>query len=202
MNTAELECILSRAMDGSSNDDDDSGSSCRFLGVFAADQAPVRLAASDYPCAYVVNTDPASMPGQHWVAFYAQSPRHLEFFDSYGRHPSAYVHVRAPANCASFIMYNPHSFQSLRSVVCGHYCVLYLVMRAVAREPRLTILHMLRRYSAENGRRGSPYPQDRLVRRFVRSFVSRLHISNCVSERHRCGGGQCCRARSLCAQEP
>lgn len=192
MNTSELECILSRALLGNS-------SGCRFLGVFAADCAPVRLTAGEYPCAYVVNTDPASAPGQHWVAFYAETPRHMEFFDSYGRHPSAYAHVRVPATCASFIQCNPHSFQSLRSVVCGHYCVFYLVNRIVARRPWLSILHTLtlRRFSASH-RSGTPYPQDKLVRRFVRSVVLRLRIRECVSERHLCAGGQCCSARSRC----
>lgn len=187
MNTAELDCILSRAL---------HGSGCHFLGVYAADHAPTRLA--DYPCAYVVNTDPATMPGQHWVAFYAQSPHHLEFFDSYGRHPTAYAYIRLPRNAAPFLKYNKHSFQSRRSVVCGHYCVFYLVKRIVARWPHLYILRALRRFSA-TARRGKPHPQDKLVRRFVQSVVLRLQISQCISQLHRCGGGQCCSSRIRCA---
>jgi hypothetical protein len=187
MNTSELDCILSRAM---------HGSGCHFLGVYAADRAPTRLV--DYPCAYVVNTDPATKPGQHWVAFYAHSPQRLQFFDSYGRPPAAYPHVRLPHNAMPILTSNKYSFQSKRSVVCGHYCIFYLVKRVVAGWSHPFILRTLRRFSA-SARFGLPHPQDALVRRFVRFLVSRLHIRKCITELHRCGGGQCCSSRHSCA---
>ena len=43
----------------------------QFRGVFAANRLPKRV--SRYPSAYIVNTDPASKPGTHWVAFYLPS---------------------------------------------------------------------------------------------------------------------------------
>ena len=51
-----------------------------YLGVFSRDELPHSF--TRYPSAYVANTDPRSLPGQHWVAFYHLSPTHLEFFDS------------------------------------------------------------------------------------------------------------------------
>ena len=37
-----------------------------FFGVFPSDQIPEK----QYPGGYIVNTDPASQSGQHWVAFF------------------------------------------------------------------------------------------------------------------------------------
>jgi hypothetical protein len=190
MNTSELECILSRAI-----------RRCQFLGVHAADRAPLHLpvAASEYPCAYVVNTDPEHAPGKHWVAFYATSPGQLEFFDSYGRPPLAYPHIRLPANVVQ-INYNGIELQSRRSTVCGHYCIFYLLKRADW--SRTFLLNTLKRFKNSTnrlvrpGQRHVPYPQDKLVRRFVRNTVVRLDLVRCCSALHRCGGGQCCKARS------
>ena len=55
-------------------------SSTKFLGVFSRDLIP--LSCNSYPSAFVANTDPSSLTGRHWVAFYHISPTHLEFFDS------------------------------------------------------------------------------------------------------------------------
>ena len=38
-----------------------------FGGVYASDQLPETVR---YPCAMVLNTDPADEPGEHWVATY------------------------------------------------------------------------------------------------------------------------------------
>ena len=93
----------------------------RFLGVFAADRIPKLIS---FPCCYVVNTDPAHLPGKHWVAYFHSSPNSHEFFDSYGQHPTLY-------NLPTYrnLMYNTKSFQSLTSSVCGHYCIFYLYHR-------------------------------------------------------------------------
>ena len=44
----------------------------------------------EYPGSYVVNTDPSTAPGGHWVAMFFNNPRSAEFFDSYGLHPLVY----------------------------------------------------------------------------------------------------------------
>ena len=62
---------------------------CRdeFVGVFAADTIPQK----EYPGAYIVNTDRSGEPGQHWVAFYCETPGILEAFDSFGKNPGDYI---------------------------------------------------------------------------------------------------------------
>ncbi|CAC5384158.1 unnamed protein product [Mytilus coruscus] len=53
----------------------------QIIGVFAADQIPFHRST---PFGFIVNTDPQSLPGKHWIACYVDSNNVLEIFDSYG----------------------------------------------------------------------------------------------------------------------
>ena len=82
MDTIDLTLILARLF---------SNSQTNFLGVVASDSKPSLTSVAAFaPCCYVLNIDPKSEPGTHWVAIYHPTPEHLEFFDSYGSHPSDY----------------------------------------------------------------------------------------------------------------
>jgi len=58
----------------------------QFCGVFPSDKLPQQPLAK--PSALVVNTDPSSKPGQHWVAFYFDVDNTGDFFDSFGQPPT------------------------------------------------------------------------------------------------------------------
>ena len=62
MNSANLERILNSLVDPNK---------CAVLGVFPSDLIPDHM--EKYPNCFIVNTDPSSMPGQHWVAYYFDS---------------------------------------------------------------------------------------------------------------------------------
>jgi hypothetical protein len=184
MNTSELICLLSRAL---------RNTSCRFLGVFAADEAPTELPHNSdfYPCAFVINTDVASEPGHHWVACYVSSPNSVvEFFDSYGNPSTAYPNLRLTTMSRLIRRASSVSFQSSRSLVCGHYCVFYLCKRTSGWSAK-SITNVLMRFAATRSTR-LPYPQDRLVRRFVRNLRSSLPCTQCCLRTHLCTGNQCC----------
>ena len=102
------------------------GTPAHYLGVFSRDELPHSF--TRYPSAYVANTDPSSLPGQHWVAFYHLSPTHLEFFDSYGCPPDDY-HFPIPPTITQ-IDINSNQIQSNNSSDCGQYCIFYLYQRA------------------------------------------------------------------------
>ena len=79
---------------------------------------------------YILNTDPSTKPGHHWVAVYLK-PGLCEFFDSLGEAPSKYnqdfdklMLLNGPK-----YMYNTHRIQNYSSQVCGHYCIFYIIMR-------------------------------------------------------------------------
>ena len=60
------------------------------------------------------------------MTVYYPNPHELEFFDSFGNHPSAYNYIVRDA----VVHYNPYTIQSLDSVACGHYCIYFLYERS------------------------------------------------------------------------
>lgn len=129
LHAGEIECLLSRVF---SNDTKSHGTSTRailtpkphvrWLGVFARDELP-DLKKEKRPFALVLNTDPRSKPGQHWLALYGPSENSIELFDSFGQHPSNYgLAYISPT-------YSFNQFQSLTSTFCGHYCIYFLYLR-------------------------------------------------------------------------
>lgn len=99
-----------------------------FVGVFAADTLPRRL--NNYPALLICNTDPISKPGQHWIAFFIDKNGVGEYWDSYGFPPLVAHHKRFLNRLCKKWTYNHSSLQAIDSMVCGEYCVLYLVHRA------------------------------------------------------------------------
>lgn len=100
-----------------------------FDGVFPCDQLPGQLPL--YPSAVVANTDPVGEPGKHWIAFYFNENKHLDYFDSYGSSPETYPKLNEFANLnSSTIVFNDRQLQGNFSDVCGHYCIAFIVMRA------------------------------------------------------------------------
>ncbi len=171
MNSAEIECIMLRYLDSLG---------VRFAGVFAADRIEL---GDDYPSCFVVNTDPAHKPGQHWVACYAKSRSELEFFDSYGMPAYAYPHIRLPLRVSVF---NGTSLQAVRSYACGHYCIYYLCMRARGSS-----------FAAVVGRMAvlSPALREQVVRKFVFRITGAMQLTRPC--RGPCVGMQCCEPREM-----
>ena len=78
MNTAQVAYALEH----------DPKTSKKFCGVFPIDKLPQTI--DRYPCGLIVNTDPSTKPGMHWVAVFLTSPQNGEWFDSYGKPPEFY----------------------------------------------------------------------------------------------------------------
>ena len=106
MNTDEIERKLSHRIDG----------------VFSVDTLP------DKPHLLVCNTDPSDKPGRHWVCIYVKDGRG-EYFDSFGRRPTALFERYLNRHCTSWI-YNDRQIQSVISKFCGHYCIYYCMLRS------------------------------------------------------------------------
>ena len=110
-----------------------------YLGTFPLDQFPLANFLNTAPFTFtnvpsqihacILNTDPSYMPGQHWVAFYLDPQRvpfTVEFFDSYGHNPAEYG-LELPSNLV--IEQNILPLHGSESVVCGHYCMLFIHRR-------------------------------------------------------------------------
>lgn len=95
-----------------------------FRGVFPADRIPSTVGA------FIVNTDPQSEAGTHWLAFFIDNEETLEFFDSYGRSPEFFGgRIARFASRFPKVVWNKTRLQSWTSNVCGHYCIYYLLKK-------------------------------------------------------------------------
>ena len=94
-----------------------------FVGVYSSDLIPHLITE---PCCLILNTDPHTEKGTHWLAIYLH-PKSCSayFFDSYGLPPLLPpVHEFLRRNC-SLWTYNKVQLQGPASTVCGHYCCLF-----------------------------------------------------------------------------
>ncbi len=93
-----------------------------FLGVFPADKAP-----TDQPGCIIVNEDKSSKPGTHWVAIFRFPSGIVEYFDSYGRDPTATPIKTDLKN--QVVITSKKRVQGLLSSTCGQHCIYYLFHR-------------------------------------------------------------------------
>ena len=119
MNTTELLCAIRENRCLSEVNDN----------VYSADTLPVSV--NIYPSAFICNTDPARLPGKHWIVFWFEDSNHSECYDSLGRLPGFYH-----ANFESFLqrntevcLYNNVSLQTLTADTCGYHVLFYLLMK-------------------------------------------------------------------------
>ena len=83
---------------------------------------------------YIVNTDPAGQPGQHWIALWLEN-NVCEVMDSYGLPLEWYRTTRPLIDWITTLekghwVTNGTSLQGLHSYACGHYCLAYLKLKA------------------------------------------------------------------------
>ena len=119
MDELEIKRILTKCL---------KNSGVKFLGVFPSDHIPcTNEILSHTPACYVVNSDPCTEPGTHWVAFFHPSATHVEFFDSFGKPPSHY-RLLVPSNLV--LTHNHVKLQSDTTESCGKWCIIFLHRRA------------------------------------------------------------------------
>lgn len=96
-----------------------------YLGVYASDELPVVKSTRHV---IVVNTDPASRPGKHWICMYFDGKGRGEYFDSFGLPPKRTFKSYLDKHCTSWT-FNNKRMQSVVSKFCGHYCIWYCMMK-------------------------------------------------------------------------
>ena len=106
-----------------------------FIGVYAEDQVS-HLSITTFPSFLVINLDPSHMRGSHWLAIRI-SRSSLEIFDPLGFQILSWP--RIPCHLLNFLRrWSNHRktfispvIQSQSSVLCGFYCIAYIVCRQV-----------------------------------------------------------------------
>ena len=106
-----------------------------FIGVYAEDQLS-NLSITTFPSSLIINLDPSHMRGSHWLAIRI-SRSSLEIFDPLGfqilgwpRTPCHLLNFLRRWSCHRKTFISP-VIQSQSSVLCGFYCIAYIVCRQV-----------------------------------------------------------------------
>lgn len=98
-----------------------------FDGVFPSD---FLKNIKNKPKLIIVNTDPSTQPGKHWLLFFLDNDK-MEMFDSLGRSIEYYSEgIRNfVSRFAKTIKFVDRRIQPLNSSLCGHYCLYFAYCR-------------------------------------------------------------------------
>lgn len=94
-----------------------------YGGTCPADLIPLPI---KYPITFVINTDPASERGEHWVAIHISAKKKGIYFDSFGfpclsHHISDYL----TKHCSSYV-FSSKTLQHPEWQSCGMYCIAFV----------------------------------------------------------------------------
>ena len=107
-----------------------------FRGVFSRDRLPERI--KDKECG-IINLDTYIGAGTHWIA-YRNMPkdRYCEYFDSFGLGIPEEI-KKYMATSGKQLEYSGDEIQERDSVLCGYWCLYYLLERQKGRSILETI---------------------------------------------------------------
>ena len=148
MNTAQIERILRR----------DPYCKKIFKGVYARDQ----IKRVSYPSACIINSDPSTRPGRHWIAVFFDRRGNGQYFDSYGLPPEVLGFTEFMNRNSKQWIWNRKTLQELYSAVCGQYCIYFVLFRCRGVSLRSVTSHFSSNLS-EN---------DHRIARFIRNLYN------------------------------
>ena len=99
-----------------------------FHEVYSVDLLPPTLIK---PSIIVINLDKHYIPVSHWVAVCISDPGYAEYFDSYGLQPYKFEIMAFLQSHSISWIFNRDRLQGLTFNVCGHYCCIYALQRAM-----------------------------------------------------------------------
>jgi hypothetical protein len=104
----------------------DKATALYFKGIAMRDSEILPRRQAD-PALYILNTGSVTSRGEHWCAVYFENEIQ-EFFDPFGMPPDFYgfdALLKTRTVAPSEKRFNVVPLQSMKSIVCGHHCVLY-----------------------------------------------------------------------------
>ena len=102
-----------------------------FKGTMGCDELPLQPERIE-PQAYIVNTDPSNLPGQHWLGIWTENDT-CEIMDSYGVPLTTFTDITPLLvwlNQWNHVRRNRQTIQSIRTASCGDYALVYLMFKA------------------------------------------------------------------------
>lgn len=98
-----------------------------YNGTFSIDTLPEKIR---YPSCMILNNQPSTHIGEHWIAIYYFKNKKAQFFDSFGNSPAFYNLKDYMKKTSTSYTYNKKTIQSSYSNYCGLYVVLFLFFKA------------------------------------------------------------------------
>lgn len=97
-------------------------------GVYACNTLPENV--TNFPSAFIVNTDPIPKPGKHWVAIVMHSSSQIDYFDSLGQPPAKNNDISLfLQRYGCHVNFSRKKIQSDESDLCGLYVLCFLYLR-------------------------------------------------------------------------
>lgn len=110
-----------------------------YTNVIAANETRL-INGCKKPAAFIINTDPRSKSGEHWVLLMLFATKHLEWYDSFAKDPKFY-NIKIPCNKSNnFAFYNTVVHQSNQSLLCGVFCLYVFYNRMICHRPYQQIM--------------------------------------------------------------
>ena len=130
-----------------------------FQGVFARNTLPYFIPNNS---GLIVNTDPNTLKGTHWVAIFKDMDGYCEYFDPFGI-PPLYDEYMTFLNNNSSVGYrwSQQQLQCVECITCGYYCVEYLKFRFSG----FTLKHLLHSFTL------NPYINDTIVKNRISNTI-------------------------------
>ena len=100
-----------------------------FKGVYPRNRLPYHI-NTRRPSAFIINTDVASGPGEHWVVVWLDGKGHAEYLDSFGLAPWRREIKQFIERHSWSYRYNQRLLQDFRSSACGLYCIHFVRMKS------------------------------------------------------------------------
>lgn len=101
-----------------------------FVRVLARDQLPTQMERTR-PAAFIINTDPITLPGSHWVGLYYNGVGEFTYFDSFGFGPlNSEIVYFIENNSNRPFLYKPCVLQDIPSDTCGLYAIYFIMIKA------------------------------------------------------------------------
>ena len=107
-----------------------------FRGIYSRDSLPETILKYEVG---IINLDTQLGTGTHWVAYRNIDPNHCEYFDSFG--------LIMPNDVRTYLItsdkqiyYSGDEIQERDSVLCGYWCLYYLLERQKG-VPMLNVIH-------------------------------------------------------------
>lgn len=141
-----------------------------FGGVYPSDILPKKRKQFS---TFIMNLDPHTLPGSHWIAIHFLNKKTAFYFDSYGHAPSNKNILHFLKKNAKNILYNKVCFQHRLSKTCGKYCLYFLYQKV--RNLKLNDLHT----SDKN-------QNEQFIKKFIHRHFKRRHCCHFYDTKQKC----------------